>query len=152
MPVGKTKKRRKTSLFTWFVVVVIAYFIFSSNSRRELSSTSTISASQNSPSQIDSASTERKARGVSSKTARDETIQTVQANEMVSKAVFGHYEVGGDPSYTTLWVWMSGSTGKDYDVVARHFCSVFKKGGIRGAMVSIKRTGSCDTLGRGFCR
>lgn len=154
MSAEKTKKKRKTSLFTWIVVVVIAYFIFSSNSRREVSSTSLVATSKAPPKQVDSTpvAAPKSVRGVSSKSVRDEIVASVQANEMVSKAIFGHDEVGGDSNYTLLWVWMSGATGKDYNAVARHFCSVFKTRGIRGATVSIKRNGSYDTLGRGSCR
>lgn len=154
MSVEKTKKKRKTSLFTWFVVAAVAYFIFSSNSRRDVSSPSLVATSQTQPKLVDSAPVvaPKSVRGVSSKSVRDEIIQTVQANKLVSRAAFGHDEVGGDSRYTLLWVWMSGATGKDYNAVARHFCSVFKIRRIKGAAVSIKRNGSYDTLGRGICR
>ena len=33
---------------------------------------------------------------------------------MVTKAKFGHDEVGGDPNYEIFWIWMRKDSSKDY--------------------------------------
>lgn len=150
----KRKSKRKTSLFTWFVIAFIGYIIFANDSLRTSSSVATTAPNFQQLEDISSVPTSsaKSMNGVSSKNIRDEIIELVQVNKLVSRAAFGHDEVGGDSRYTTLWVWMSGLDGKDYDAVARHFCSIFRARNIKGAMVSIKKNGSYDTLGRGSCR
>ena len=71
---------------------------------------------------------------------------------MVSKAKFGHDEVGGDSSYTIFWIWMTEISGKDYNAIADYFCPVFKVNGLSGITVSIKKSGTYNTLGRAYCR
>ena len=41
---------------------------------------------------------------------------------------------------------------KDYNAIADYFCPVFKVNGLSGITVSIKKSGSYNTLGRAYCR
>ncbi len=83
---------------------------------------------------------------------KNKIISTIESNGMVTKAKFGHDEVGGDPSYGIFWIWMRKDSSKDYDAIANHFCPVFKTNGLSKIVVSIKKSGTYDTLGRGYCR
>ncbi len=83
---------------------------------------------------------------------KNKIISTIESNGMVTKAKFGHDEVGGDPSYGIFWIWMRKDSSKDYDAIANHFCPVFKTKGLSKIVVSIKKRGTYDTLGRGYCR
>ena len=87
-----------------------------------------------------------------SESTKNNIINTIENNAMVSKAKFGHDEVGGDSSYTIFWIWMPEISGKDYNAIADYFCPVFKVNGLSGIVVSIKKSGSYSTLGRGYCR
>ena len=81
-----------------------------------------------------------------------QNINTIESNAMVSKAKFGHDEVGGDSSYTIFWIWMPEISGKDYNAIADYFCPVFKVNGLGGITVSIKKNATYNTLGRAYCR
>ena len=83
---------------------------------------------------------------------KNNIINTIERNSMVSKAKFGHDEVGGDSSYTIFWIWMPKISGKDYNAIADYFCPVFKVNGLSGITVSIKKSGTYNTLGRAYCR
>jgi len=154
----RTTKKKKTSLFTWMFIAGVTYLIFFSNSSRDINyreSSKVSNLHQTKPQQAQAAvsvSPNNATRVVPSKTIREGIVKTVELNKLVSKAAFSHDVVGGDSRYTLLWVWMSGAAGKDYDAIARHFCSVFKVRNVKGATVSIKKNGSYDTLGRGYCR
>ena len=87
-----------------------------------------------------------------SESTKNNIINTIENNAMVSKAKFGHDEVGGDSSYTIFWIWMPEISGKDYNAIADYFCPVFKVNGLSGITVSIKKSGIYNTLGRGYCR
>ena len=79
-------------------------------------------------------------------------INEIENNGFVSKAAFGNDVVGGDSSYRIFWIWMPKLKDKDYNSIAKYFCPVFKKNGLSGILVSIKKNNSYDTLGRGSCR
>ena len=64
-----------------------------------------------------------------SQSTKNNIINTIESNAMVSKAKFGHDEVGGDSSYTIFWIWMPEISGKDYNAIADYFCPVFKVNG-----------------------
>ena len=87
-----------------------------------------------------------------SESTKNNIINTIENNAMVSKAKFGHDEVGGDSSYTIFWIWMPEISGKDYNAIADYFCPVFKVNGLSGITVSIKKSGTYNTLGRAYCR
>ena len=87
-----------------------------------------------------------------SQSTKNNIINTIESNAMVSKAKFGHDEVGGDSSYTIFWIWMPKISGKDYNAIADYFCPVFKVNGLSGITVSIKKNDSYNTLGRAYCR
>ena len=87
-----------------------------------------------------------------SESTKNNIINTIENNAMVSKAKFGHDEVGGDSSYTIFWIWMPEISGKDYNAIADYFCPVFKVNGLSGITVSIKKSGTYSTLGRASCR
>ena len=87
-----------------------------------------------------------------SQSTKNNIINTIESNAMVSKAKFGHDEVGGDSSYTIFWIWMPEISGKDYNAIADYFCPVFKVNGLGGITVSIKKNGTYNTLGRSYCR
>ena len=86
-----------------------------------------------------------------SESTKNNIINTIENNAMVSKAKFGHDEVGGDSSYTIFWIWMPEISGKDYNAIADYFCPVFKVNGLSGITVSIKKSGTYNTLGRAYC-
>ena len=52
-----------------------------------------------------------------SESTKNNIINTIENNAMVSKAKFGHDEVGGDSSYTIFWIWMPEISGKDYNAI-----------------------------------
>ena len=83
---------------------------------------------------------------------KNNIINAIESNAMVTKAKFGHDEVGGDPNYKIFWIWMPDVSGKNYNAIAEYFCPVFKVNGLSKIVVSIKKNGSYSTLGRGYCR
>ena len=83
---------------------------------------------------------------------KNNIINAIESNDMVTKAKFGHDEVGGDPNYKIFWIWMPDVSGKNYNAIAEYFCPVFKVNGLSKIVVSIKKSGSYSTLGRGYCR
>ena len=87
-----------------------------------------------------------------SDTIKNKIINAIESNAMVSKAKFGHDEVGGDPNYKIFWIWMPDVSSKNYNAIAEYFCPVFKVNGLSKIVVSIKKNGSYSTLGRGYCR
>ena len=87
-----------------------------------------------------------------SQSTKNNIINTIKNNGMVTKAKFGHDEVGGDPSYKIFWIWMPDVSGKNYNAIAEYFCPVFKVNGLSKIVVSIKKSGTYSTLGRGYCR
>ena len=83
---------------------------------------------------------------------KNKIINAIENNAMVTKAKFGHDEVGGDPSYKIFWIWMPDVSGKNYNAIAEYFCPVFKVNGLSKIVISIKKNGTYSTLGRGYCR
>ncbi len=87
-----------------------------------------------------------------SASVKSNIILEIENNGLVSKAAFANDVVGGNSSYSIFWIWMPKLKDKDYDSIAKFFCPVFKKNGLSGILVSIKKNNSYDTLGRGRCR
>ena len=87
-----------------------------------------------------------------SESIKNNIINTIENNHMVTKAKFGHDEVGGDSSYTIFWIWMLEIHWKDYDAIADSFCPVLKVNGLNGITISIKQRDTYNTLGRAYCR
>ena len=81
---------------------------------------------------------------------KNKIISTIEKNEMVDRAIFGQDEVGWG-GYDIFWIFMPKISGKDYDSIAEFFCPVFKTNGLSKIVVSIKKSGTYDTLGRGYC-
>ena len=81
---------------------------------------------------------------------KNKIINAIEKNKMVDRAIFGHDEVGWG-GYGIFWIFMSKESGKDYDSIAEFFCPVFKTNGLNDILVSIKKSGSYDTIGRGYC-
>lgn len=151
-----TTKKRKTSLFTWLVVVLVAlWFYFEANmpstgSSQYVAKPKTVDTlrSKNSVK-----TTEIKRQGaVLTPALKQQVITVIEANELVSKAAFGHDEVGMDAGYKIFWIWMPALQGKNYDAIANHFCIVFTARDLGGIVVSIKKNGTLETLGRAGCR
>ena len=87
-----------------------------------------------------------------SESIKKNIINEIENNSMVSKAKFGHDEVGGDPGYEIFWIWMPDVSGKNYNAIAEYFCPVFKVNGLSKIVISIKKKGTYSTLGRGYCK
>ena len=81
---------------------------------------------------------------------KNKIINTIEKNEMVDRAIFGQDEVGWG-GYDIFWIFMPKISGKDYDSIAEFFCPAFKTNGLSKIVVSIKKSGTYDTLGRGYC-
>ena len=92
------------------------------------------------------------ASGILSTSTKNNIINTIERNALVTKARFGHDVVGGNSAYDIFWIWMPKISGKDYDAIANYFCPVFKSNGLRNIVISIKENGSYSTLGRASCR
>ena len=78
-------------------------------------------------------------------------VNRVLSYTLVTKAKFGHDEVGLDPNYKIFWIWMNNDNSKDFNAVASFFCPVLNEFGM-GEVISIKETGTYNTLGRAKCR
>ena len=146
--------KKKKIIGFWGVIFILALIGYTSQMFEDKfgSNDKVKSENKSTTSKVSENKINQAGRDALSESTKNNIINTIENNAMVSKAKFGHDEVGGDSSYTIFWIWMPEISGKDYNAIADYFCPVFKVNGLSGIIVSIKKNGTYNTLGRAYCR